>query len=473
MNLAIDLQAAWKPYPKQARFVNSTALFSLMISGVGAGKSHAISMWCIARALRNDGATGALLGRTSIDLQSVLLPNLFDRFDELQRASGVNFIRSYDKGNAVLTLINDSRIFFRPFNRVEKLRGLTLTFACADEVEWSEAEPEEIWAVLTGRLRGKGPCPGLAFATSPNGYRGVTKRFVDAQRAYADAVAKGDVEGMRTWGQYFVVHARSMDNPFLPAHFHDSLKSMSKRRYAQEVEGRVLTPTNTVYQLEDRHVIPWRWQEHRELPRAYGVDWGTDSGFAAVMCQVMPSGVWVVADELIADETTRAAWQDRLHRWVDGHGVDPPPVMFGVDRAVPTENQILARRYRASRVMWMESKEDQAVAGGVAMIQDLMDPVDGEPMLLFSSSLAQTYDGRSAPTLPAMRGYSFHLDSEGHPTAKPRANTEHTHICDALRYAVKGSAKMSELHGGRNLVTREGTQAPVDRGPGNSGRKVK
>lgn len=450
--IAVDLSEVWRPYDKQSEFIFGDSLFQLFLGGVGSGKSHALACWAISRALRNPGAVGALLGRTEIDLRTVLLPNLFDRLQELQDATKVNWIKDYDKGNACLRLINDSTIWFRPYNRISKLRGLTLTWAAADEVEWSEADPEEIWTVITGRLRGKGPAPGFGVATSPNGLRGITKRFVDAQRNYLDAKGAGKPTG--EWGRYRVTCATSFDNPYLPEHFFDSLRSMSKRRYQQEVEGKVLRPLHSVLSLESRHLIDWSWRDHPELPRCYGVDWGSQDHHVALLAQVRPNGQWVIADELVCDGMPRGHFQDRLQRWIEGHGRTEPKVI-SCDRAAPVENDTLQRKYRRTPIRWMESKEDQQVSRGLESLRDMLDPVQGEPRLVFSRSLRQTSDGITAPILPAIRGYCYHLDADGQPTQKPRKDNVNDHMVDALRYAVMGTADMIEFHGGRRLSSRE------------------
>ena len=454
----VDLSAVWKPYDKQAEFIFGDSLFQLFLGGVGSGKSHALCCAAITRALRNPGAVGALLGRTEIDLRTVLLPNLFDRLDELQEATKINWIKDYDKGNMCLRLLNDSVIWFRPYNQISKLRGLTLTWAAADEVEWSQAEPEEIWTVVSGRLRGPGPCPGFLVATSPNGLRGITKRFIDAQRAYLDAKSHGTDPG--AWKHYRITCSTSFDNPYLPQHFFDSLKSMSKRRYLQEVEGKVLRPLHSVLALEPRHIVEWSWRDHREMPRAYGVDWGGQDHHIAVMAQVDTQGRWVVADELICDGMPRGHFQERLWRWIDGHGQQHPRVI-SADRAAPQENQILQQRYRQTHVRWMEGKEEQQVTRGLETLRDLLDPYDGTPRLVFASSLSQTVNGPTAGILPALRGYCYHLDDQGQPTAKPKKDNTNDHAVDCLRYAVLGTADMIELHGGRRLSQR----GEVDRRP--------
>ena len=456
--ITLDLSTAWKPYDKQADFIFGDSLFALFLGGVGSGKSHALTCAALTRALRNPRSVGALLGRTEIDLRTVLLPSLFDRLQEMQDQSKVNWIKDYDKGNACLRLLNDSTIWFRPYNRIAKLRGLTLTWAAADEVEWSEADPEEIWTTLTGRLRGHGPCPGLLVATSPNGLRGITKRFVDAQRSYLDAKSRTGDGGQ--WGQYRVTCATSFDNPYLPEHFFDSLRSMSKRRYLQEVEGKVLRPLHSILTLEARHLIDWHWRDHSDLPRAYGVDWGGQDHHVALMAQVLPNGRWVVCDELVCDGMPRGHFQDRLRRWIDGHGRAAPKVI-SADRAAPQENQLLQTYYRTTHVRWMEGKEEQQVTRGIETLRDLMDPYDGEPLLVFARSLSQTFDGVTAPIVPALRGYCYHLDDQGQPTAKPKKDNTNDHAVDALRYGVLGTTDMLELHGGKRLSQR----GEVDRRP--------
>ena len=470
--VTVDLAKAWKPYRKQALFINSHAFFNLFLAGVGAGKTHALCAWVLTRAIRNPEATGALLGRTSVDLGTTLLPCLFDRLEDLREATGINWIRSYDKGNAKITLLNGSEILFRPFNRIQKLRGPSWTFAALDEVEFAEAPPEEIWTVVTGRLRGHGPCPGLACATSPNGLRGITKKFVDAQRQFLDAKAKGDLGGMRTWGMYHTVTATSFDNPHNPPHFFESLRSMSKRRYQQEVEGRVLRPLHTVLTLEPRHLIDWDWRSNPTLQRVYGVDWGTQDHHVALMAQVRHDGTWVVCDQLVCDGIPRGQFQNKLHAWIESHG-RAAPALIGVDRAAPAENGILERHFRSSRVAWMESREEQKVTEGIEMTRDLMEPLDGEPKLLFAQSLPQVVTGLTAGIVPALRGYCYHLDDQGQPTTRPKKDNTTDHAVDALRYCVRASAEMAHLHGGRTLYMPQTPSSRPDqaRTSGNSGRQ--
>lgn len=463
--MRVDLGAVWRPYDRQARFITSDSLFTLFLGGVGSGKSHALTCWLLRRALANGRATGALLGRTGVDLQTVLLPCMFDRLQELHDATGVNLVTDYDKGNAKLTLVNGAVIYFRAYNRIAKLRGLTLTYAAADEVEWSEADPDEVHSVLSGRLRGQGPRPGVAYATSPNGLRGITKLFHDAQLAGDDAAARGDTAALDAARRWQVVTATSFDNPYLPPHFFESLRSMSKKRYEQEALGKVLRPTSAVFDLEGRHLVDWDWRAHRRLPWVLGVDWGTQSHHVALMLQVLPGGQWVVADELVVDEEPQGRFLDKLFKWIDERG---DPAIAGVDRAVPGCNQPLQQRYRRTPVRWLESRAEQQVNRGLEAIRDMLDPVSGDPRLVFARSLRPIHVGETACVLPALRGYRYVMGPDGVPTNKPNKDNVHDHAVDALRYAVCASSGRVELHGGRRWVIDMGPPPPAHEGAGHS-----
>ena len=95
---------------------------------------------------------------------------------------------------------------------------------------------------------------------------------------------------------------------------------------------------------------------------------------------------------------------------------------------------------------------------------------------MFSSSLAQSVSGVTAPIVPALRGYCYHISSEG-VQLKPKKDNTNDHACDALRYIVAAGAHDHKLHGGRSLW--RGATGPkqragdsYDRRPGRSDRQV-
>ena len=453
-DLSVDFAEVFGLYDKQAEFVFSDALFCTFLAGVGAGKSHAAMLKAVLRMLRNPGVNGAVLGRTGVDLATVLLPHLFDHLQKLQDATGVNWIRDYNKGAGRLELINGGACWFRPYNRIAKIRGIELGWGIADETEWSEADPEEVWSVLTGRLRAKCPWPGLDFVTSPNGLRGITKKFADQQTAYLAAAARGDAEAMRTARQYYVARATSFDNPYLPAYYFDSLKSMSARRYKQEVLGIVLRALSTVFEVKAEHVIDWNWRDHPHLLKVLAVDWGSGSEghHYAALAQVDNAGRWVWCDETTLDGAPRGHWRRHLEQWIKQHGTTP--VLAGCDRAIPTENNWLRDTFPEMRVAAMESLKEQKIENGTELIRDMLDPYEAEPRMLFARSLEKQAPsgGETGGLLFSMRELRYKLDADGQPTRKVHKDNLTDHATDALRYAVVASRSDPALHGGKSLA---------------------
>jgi len=464
-------------YREQAEFIFNGALFNEFLAGTGSGKTHVGTWKAVMRLLVNPGVTGAVLGRTGNDLASVLLPHLFAHLQVLQDATGVSWIRDYNKGQGKLTLINGGMCWFRPYNRIAKIRGLELGWGIADETDWSEADPDEVWAVLTTRMRAICPWPGLDFMTSPNGLFGITKRFYDAQCSYLAAEARGDPDAMKEWAQYHVTVATSFDNPYLPDHYFTALNSMSKRRRKQEVYGIVLRGLNTCYEMQARHVIDWDWKAHTDLPLVLAVDWGSGSEahhFAA-MAQVEENGRWVWFAETTLDGAPGGHWRKHLRKWIDGF--PRHPVLAGVDRARPQENNWLDGCYPETYVRRMESVAEQKVMTGMEMVRDALDPCDDDngnsvaPTFVFARCLEKEppQGSETAGILYAHRNLRYTKDADGQPTRKVHKDNVNDHATDAARYAWVASRSWTSLHGGKTLslvgLGADGSEDPRDLHP--------
>ena len=439
-SIDIDIAEIFKPTRKQAEWLTNDALFRLYLGGVGSGKSWALTLFCVLQQIANPNTPGALLGRTYVDLNTVLLPLYFDHLDKLQAATGINWIKDYNKGQSYCELITGSRLWLRPYNRIDKLRGLEVGFGAADESEFSEADPGVIWQVLTGRMRARCPRPGLAFASSPNGLRGITKKFHHGQ--------------LTRDPRFWVTCSTSLDNPYLPDYYFEALQSMSKRRYAQEVEGKVLRPLTSVYSITSSHYVDWNWRRHPSLPSVIGVDWGGEDHHVAALAQILEDGTWIWCDELIVDDASRGKFRKLLRAKIDKEWNRAGTLkLFGVDRAAPLENNWLRGLFgpRGVIVRWADTKHAMYVHNGIEMVRDALDPAEGSPKMLFAKSLPRLVKGKTAGIIPGLLSYRYKADAEGNPTTIPHKDNISDHICDALRYAWIGSARLPDLHGGREL----------------------
>ena len=442
--MRIDVCADFAPHPKQLQFLQADSRFALALTGIGFGKTWALTLKCLIAALSNPGVNTLLAGRTYRDLEDVLVPLLFQHIQKVQDTHNVNLVVRHDKLDGKLHLLGGGMILLRSYQLIDKIRGLNLGAAYIDEVEWSSADPVEVFGVLNERCRVSCPVHQIAYATSPNGLLGVTRIFHEAQ--------------VRNDTDYHVTHGTTLDNPYLSPGFIRTLRaSMSKRRWAQEVEGKVLRPAHVVFpEFTDKdHLIEWQWDSHAALPWVLAVDWGTNHHHVALMIQVLENGTWVVADELLCDDMPRAQFRAALSTWIEARAaVCGYPVAAGTDRAVPQMNQWLMNRYghKGTHVRNCKTHKQQYVINGIELIRDRLAPAEGPPMLMVSSRLNKPESKVTAGIVQAFRTYRYQKDREGNPTAQPYKDDVCDHALDALRYAYVTSRQDPRLHGGQTLV---------------------
>lgn len=458
--VTLDLIEAFDPYDRQARFVASNAHFVYFLGGIGSGKTFGLMLWCLRKVLENPGLHGLIAGRTMTDVDRSLLPVLMAMIDRVFRLTGVQLLRRHDRGNQRLVFNNGAVVYLYGYNRIDKVRGLNLTWAAADETEWSEADPDDVFDVLSGRLRettpGKSPQYGLAFASSPNGLRGIVKRFFDAQQVWREGIETGDPDKVEQGRLFHLVTATSHDNPHLPPSYFMRMRTMSRRRYQQEVEGKVLRPALAIYEIAEHHFVEWRPARDRVdglRHRVIGIDWGNHNGkHAAIDIDVDErTGVWTVVDELIDDERPLGHFLPHLVKWIRRPG-RPEPFMLAPDRAIRDANASLARTFGSAHLKPMDSKDEQRVKRGIELVQYMLDPHGEDVRLQFHRGLAKVATGHTAPLIPAMRGYQWRKDRYGIPLTEPHKDDVTDHACDALRYAVVASLYWPQkLHAGRRL----------------------
>ena len=450
--VGVGLLEHFKPHPKQLQFLLARARFCLALTGVGWGKSWALTLRVLMRAIENAPVPVALGGRTYRDLNDVLVPELLRHMDTIREATGVYLIDRWDRQGGHFHLLGGGRIMCRSYDRIDKVRGLNLGGACLDEVERAEADPDEVFGVFNERIRVPCSWPGLDIATTPNGLLGVTRKFYDARQ-------RGDPD-------WHVTIGTSHDNPHLDPEFLRTLRSsMSDRRYKQEVGGQVLRPSHVVFpEFEDaRHVIDWRWRDHRRLPWVLAVDWGTNDHHVALMCQVMEDGTWIIADELVQDGIPQGKFKKLLLPWIDERGT---PTAAGTDRANPLLNQWLMSQLgaRGCMVQSASSRFEQYVINSIELVRDQLDPPDGLPRLMIARSLIKPANTTTNGIYQALKSYRYQLDREGKPKRSPYKDDVNDHACDSLRYSLLTTRHRPDLHGGRTLMmTALGPGGDTDR----------
>ena len=259
--------------PQQEHFIRSDKRSSAFIGGIGSGKTRASVLKALAQPA---GSVGMLLAPTFPMLKDALLRAFVD-------IAQPPIISAFNRSELHATLYNGSEILFRSADNPERLRGPNLSWAGLDEAALMDKSALDI---MVGRLRVE---PGrLWFTTTPRGRSHWLFEYINR-------------------GSTDVVHARTLDNPFLPQAYLDELKSQySSAFYRQEVLGEFIDIEGARIKRE--------WLRHGEPPEqfdqvAMGVDLaistkeGSDYTAVVVLGRTADGLTWV-----IAAERTRAAF---------------------------------------------------------------------------------------------------------------------------------------------------------------------
>lgn len=468
--LAINFLALfWTlPYPKQERFVKgSNRRYQLFLAGRGAGKTYALIVKAIFLALMNPGCPGAVFGRTlKNDIKLKLWPMFQQLCARILRTTGINIVESHESNAFVTTLINGAQIFWLPYGKLDQLeknRGLDLAWAVLDEIEHAQVDAGYAFDVIDDAIRNPAArVMQLAIGTTPKGLRGTVARFLK------ETTAKNP--------DFFVVHATSYDNPHVDQEgIAKRERARSRRMVDQEIKAIVLRPQNVVFRefSKKRHVCAWTARGFRERGSVWGigVDWGTTKGHC-VFVEMQSDGNWIVFDEMRMDNVSRPDFRNELHKrtlkWIALLGSHP--YIYGTDRAVPDENELLRRRWIRQKpsggIISCSSQTEQEVLRGVGYIQYMLEPGDGsKPRLWFASSLTPNLDTETRGILGAFANYRYierTIDDMRITTNEPLKDGINDDQIDALRYLVVVSRMTKKCHGGKVLaclnVREEGYQ---------------
>lgn len=196
-------------HPAQAEFRRSDARIRGFVGGIGSGKSWAGAYDLLTRT--KPGRLYQVLSPTYRMLEDASWRTL----KELARS--INFLKEENKGRMSLLLGNGAEILGRTADDPERLRGPNISGAWLDE---ASLMVESTVDIILGRLRECGEHGWVSGTFTPRGKRHWTYRF------FADSP------------EAVLFHAKTSQNPFLPATFATSLEGRYSPQFArQELAG--------------------------------------------------------------------------------------------------------------------------------------------------------------------------------------------------------------------------------------------
>jgi hypothetical protein len=216
-------------HPAQQAFLKSDALYRAFCGGIGSGKSWAGSYDLIRRA--KPGRLYLVVAPT----YSMLSDATFRIFLALAEQLGlVGPGRVKRSAPPSIRLRTGAEVLFRSADEPDRLRGPNLSGVWLDEASLMSAD---VFAVAIGRLREAGEQGWLTATFTPKGMAHWTYETFATARANTA-----------------IFRARTADNPFLPAEFHDTVCAQYSHEFAsQELEGAFIDAD------EEAKVIPAAW----------------------------------------------------------------------------------------------------------------------------------------------------------------------------------------------------------------------
>jgi phage terminase large subunit-like protein len=416
-------------YGQQHNFADSPHQFSLLVGGIGSGKTVAGAARSIRAAHgRIDGSkifipyTGMITAPTYNVLRDATIPTFRDLASDL-----VESMSTAPPINAKLK--NGSQIYFRSAHQPELLRGPSIAWWWGDEAALYTAD---VWRIMIGRLRQQGQTGYAWLTTTPKGRNWIYKEFMLKERA-----------------RYGVFRATTRENPYVDLDYYAMLRENYNDEFArQELDGDFVAFEGLIYWEFDRlaHVMAFlpalgARPEHLAIDPEYnlpsalqipnsgvrtvpfervvaGVDWGYANPGVIVVFGVDSDGrMWGLREEYARrrriEEWAQVARQLQIDLGIEIFYCDPSEPDFiqtFIDAGCPAV-----------------AADNDVMVGIHAVKNRLVVREDGLPRLIFVPDFVYTAS--------EFEQYQWMSNRDGLQDRPKKAND---HACDATRYCVMG-----------------------------------
>ena len=366
------------PHPAQVRFLKSEVPNVYYLGGRGAGKSTIGVLKSLLYCLKpiNQGLDFGMFSPTYRQLVRSLEPTLISMLEAFASKSGFSLLKRHHRSDHCFELINGSKIFCTSFERVDRIRSMSLSGIFVDEMEMAR-HPYYVFGTIAAAVRGGGQLQCFMSST-PRGMRGMVQRFYTA-------VKEGDPD-------FHLIVSKTEENPYITEAFLTRLKAtMSKANYLQEVECALVRPSTVCFPEFNRktHVIPYTYE--KGTPYSIGIDPGYSHPAVSFIAHIQGGGRHdrnIVFKEFVEDDVPEEKLLGIMDEMIRETGCRPK--IIASDRALPHFNQKMMRKWTDVRVKTRKTKSDQEVWSGLEVVRGLLDPVEGKPLLYFAEHLTKT-----------------------------------------------------------------------------------
>lgn len=385
MEIVIDYEGN----ERQNLFHENATKFKLYGGAVGGGKSVALCMEGLKLALTYPHSRGYLCRKTFQDLRKTTMQMFFDFVP-------AGIIRSYNKSDHLVTLINDSEVQFGDLENFNKIKSLNLAWYGIDEA--SEID-QEINRMMKSRLRQSSKKPLENWEKVVKGgrtfyiprYFGLYASNPEPCWLKTDFVPEDDDVDLNA--PYYAkpnhcfIRSLPSDNPYNPPNYEEDLMQDADVDWVNRyLKGSWSVFEGQIYKdfIRKRNVIrpfkiPDDWNRYRTI------DLGTDD---PTVC------LWIAVDPKKNVYLYREYHES--HRATEDHAEDIC-MASGAENYVGTifDHHGLGKQliidYNRLGVKGTEHKEHRVIAG-INRVQSLLKPQgeDGQPLLFVFDNCVHT-----------------------------------------------------------------------------------
>lgn len=275
--------------PHQSKFLKSTKKNTLLIGGIGSGKTKAGAIYTLQTMLQNPRAMGGIFANTYRQLLNSTLSSLFQTFME----AGITF--EYNQNRGILR-VGRTKILCQSLDNYDAIRGVELGWAWIDEAAYLK---EEAYSMLLGRMRDKHGPLETRLTTTPKGFNWLHEYFA----------------GEKKTDEFEFIECSTKSNPHLPqTYVHDLYQQYDSKLAEQELEGRFVNITSgRIYYAFDRQknlceVIK------QNYPIYAGMDFNVNP-MTATICQIYNDKVHVIDEAYLTNSNTREMGKHLLEKY--------------------------------------------------------------------------------------------------------------------------------------------------------------
>lgn len=189
--------------PHQKAALLSKKKKTLMLCGIGSGKSYLGAIWTLKKLQDSPKSMGLITANTYGQLQKATLETCFKLYDSLN----IPFV--YNKQLSLLTLVNEKRFLCLSAENYDTHRGIEVGEIWMDECAYYSLDA---YKVFSGRLRDRHGARDILLTTTPKGMNWIYDYFHPLGEKYNSASVE-------------LITAKTRDNKYLPEDYETTLRS--------------------------------------------------------------------------------------------------------------------------------------------------------------------------------------------------------------------------------------------------------